>query len=742
MINVQKIKSKYQRLCTLVSNRRVKDAMDVLNDLVSESGFSDFFVQKEHLEHTYEQMLNYMLEGVQDPERDTVYKKLLTSILELADRVKDQLMENHSGWHTYILKQEVDRQQELTGKSVIETMDDLSFKRELDEMIDEGRVSPEATDERRRKLSMEIFRHLWLSNRYIEAENSLSSAVLSCRDFLWYEKTLYISGILLSGLRYWDEEKVHRLIDFAGEEDQEVSARAIVALVILLYRYDDRIEFYPNIVHRLRLIKDDLKLEQSFEKIALQLIRTRDTLEIGRKLQEDLMPEMAKLKPKLEDKLKMDDIRDELLEEGRNPDWESMFSESDDLYKKVDEFMKLQMEGADVYMTTFAHLKQFPFFNELTNWLVPFHKENPDLSEVYTSKSDVFDPDIFVDGLKNTPFLCNSDKYSFIFNIRYLPDDQKKMLSNAFLMEMEGLQEMISDEKVTSGDFTTRTVFIQYIQDLYRFFKISPFKNEFEDVFGGKLDLYKSWFFREIIENDSITSNIAEYLFEKDHFEEALDIFKMLLEEQPTDRELLEKAGYCYQKEGNYREAINYYTRIGLSGEQNMWTIKNLGICYRKINDYQSALDVYEKASSMQPDDQTTESLIGYCHLKLGNFQTALKHYFKIEYLNPGNKHILRPIAWCYFALGELKKSDKYFTRVFEQKPGYYDYINYGHVQWALGNKRDAVELYIQSLRDLNFGMEDFLKTMNDDQSILISNGINKKDIPLMLDYLHYRLVK
>jgi len=742
MINVQKIKSKYQRLCTLVSNRRIKDAMDVLNDLVSESGFSDFFVQKEHLEHTYEQMLNYMLEGVQDPERDTVYNKLLTSILELADRVKDQLMENHSGWHTYILKQEVDRQQELTGKSVIETMDDLSFKRELDEMIDEGRVSPEATDERRRKLSMDIFRHLWLSNRYIEAENSLSSAVLSCRDFLWYEKALYMSGILLSGLRYWDEEKVHRLIDFAGEEDQEVSARAIVALVILLYRYDDRIEFYPNIVHRLRLIKDDLKLEQSFEKIALQLIRTRDTLEIGRKLQEDLMPEMAKLKPKLEDKLKMDDIRDELLEEGRNPDWESMFSESDDLYKKVDEFMKLQMEGADVYMTTFAHLKQFPFFNELTNWLVPFHKENPDLSEVYTSKSDVFDPDIFVDGLKNTPFLCNSDKYSFIFNIRYLPDDQKKMLSNAFLMEMEGLQEMISDEKVTSGDFTTRTVYIQYIQDLYRFFKISPFKNEFEDVFGGKLDLYKSWFFREIIENDSITSNIAEYLFEKDHFEEALDIFKMLLEEQPTDRELLEKAGYCYQKEGNYREAINYYTRIGLSGEQNMWTIKNLGICYRKINDYQSALDVYEKASSMQPDDQTTESLIGYCHLKLGNFQTALKHYFKIEYLNPGNKHILRPIAWCYFALGELKKSDKYFTRVFEQKPGYYDYINYGHVQWALGNKRDAVELYIQSLRDLNFGMEDFLKTMNDDQSILISNGINQKDIPLMLDYLHYRLMK
>jgi len=683
-----------------------------------------------------------MLEGIQDPERDVVYRKLLTSILELADRVKDLLMEKHSGWHTYILKQEVDRQQELTGKRVIETMDDLSFKRELDDIIDEGRESPKATDESRRRLSMEIFKHLWLSNRYMEAEKSLASAILSCREFLWHEKALYISGILLSGLRYWDEEKVHRLIDFAGEEEQEVSARALVALIILLYQYDERIEFYPNIIHRLKLLKEDLKLDQNLEKIALQLIRTRDTLEIGRKLQEDLMPEMAKLKPKLEDKLKMDDIRDELLEEGRNPDWQSVFNESDDLYKKVDEFMKLQMEGADVYMTTFAHLKQFPFFNELTNWLVPFHRENPDLSEIYSSKSENFDPEIFVEGLKKTPFLCNSDKYSFIFNIRYLPEDQKKMLSNAFLMEMEGLQEMIADEQVTSGDFTTRTVFIQYIQDLYRFFKISPFKNEFEDVFGGKLDLYRSWFFREIIEDDSTPRNIAEFLFEKSHFEEARDLFNLLLEEKPADRELLEKAGYCYQKEGNYNEAIHYYKRIGLAGEQNLWTLKNLGICHRKLGDYQSALDVYERASNKQPDDQTIESLTGYCHLKLGDYKKALKHYFKIEYLNPGNQHILRPIAWCYFALGDLKKSDTYFAKVFELQPGYYDYINYGHVQWALGNKKDAVELYVQSLRDLNFEMKDFLKTMVEDQSLLIRNGINKKDIPLMLDYLHYRLMK
>jgi hypothetical protein len=38
--------------------------------------------------------------------------------------------------------------------------------------------------------------------------------------------------------------------------------------------------------------------------------------------------------------------------------------------------------------------------------------------------------------------------------------------------------------------------------------------------------------------------------------------------------------------------------------------------------------------------------------------------------------------------------------------------------------------------------MEEFLKTIEDDRELLVKNGISQKDIPLMLDYLHYRLMK
>jgi len=531
-------------------------------------------------------MLRYTLEGVHDPEREKIFGQLQRSILELADKVKVYLLKKFSGWHTFIIQNEVESKQKLTGKGVIESLDDLEFRAELDQIINEKKTTPQSTDIKRRELTMSVFKHLWLTDKYGEAELSLVKALVSCEDFTWYELSQHVVGILLSGLRYFDEEKFHKLIDFVDLEDKQVSGRALASLVILMNFYDHRLFLYPSIIQRLELMKENYDLENVLEQIILQLARTEDTVALGKKLHEDIIPEMSKLKPKLEDKLRMEDLQEEDSQGEKNPDWKEVFEDSDDLYKKVDEFMKLQMEGADVYMTTFARLKNFPFFNELTNWIVPFYEENPDLKEVYDLESDTFNPELFVAGLKKTPFLCNSDKYSFILNVKFLPDEQKGLLTSAFQMEMESMTEMISDEQLMDPRFERRLVFVQYIQDLYRFFKLSPFKFEFEDVFKRKLDALESYFFSQLVGDKAITRNIAEYFFEKQHYTQALNIFQKMLAEEPANSELLEKAGYCYQQEGKYHNAIAMYERIEDSKGMSAWVVKNLGFCYRKIGLY------------------------------------------------------------------------------------------------------------------------------------------------------------
>jgi len=739
MITVSRINNRYRLINSFIASGKVKDALEELRELVAQTGFGDYFTQLEYAESTYEQMLRYMLEGVNDPQRDMVYHKLLTSILELADQVRASLLQKHSGWHTYTLIEDLSREKKLTGKGVIESLDDLSFKSELDELLGERTQETVLNDQNRRRINQDIFRHLWLSDRYAEAENDLAQTVHASSEFKWHEKALTISAILLSGLRFWDEKKVHRLLDFAEAEEPEVAVRALISIFLLLYLYDRRIHLYPDIITRLHLFSEKTNLEKYLENTALQLIRTRDTLEIGRKVQEDLIPEMVKLKPDLEEKLSLEDLTAE--DEEGNPEWQSVFSESDEVYKKVEEFMQLQMEGADVYMTTFAHLKSFPFFNELTNWLIPFYNENPDLQEVYEEDSPEFDASLFIEGLKRTPFLCNSDKYSFILNVKYLPNDQKKMLSTAFAMEMEGLSEMVSDDDLLSGSFRERTIIVQYIQDLYRFFKISPFKNEFEDIFGGKLDVYNARFYKELVKNRDTTRNIAEYFFEKDHYDEAIDIFHLLLKDKPGDPELLEKAGFSHQKAGHYSEALDYYEKISLTTSPGLWVLKNMGRCYRHLEKFKEALDCYREIEKQNPDDDKNAALIAYCDMRTGNFDTALQLYFKLEFRNPGNMNLLRPIAWCYFALTDSAKAEKYFEKVLASSgSGYYDFVNSGHVKWALGKRKEAIDLYIRAVQDPACDIGKLLATLEEDKPLLLKNGVTAGDIPLMLDYLHYRL--
>ena len=109
---------------------------------------------------------------------------------------------------------------------------------------------------------------------------------------------------------------------------------------------------------------------------------------ITRKLQDEIIPEMLKLSPKLSKKINLNELTPEdLTGNEMNPEWESFFSDST-LGKKMVEFGELQQEGADVMHSTFVHLKNFPFFHELSNWLLPFTIEHSYFDDQFTPDNE------------------------------------------------------------------------------------------------------------------------------------------------------------------------------------------------------------------------------------------------------------------------------------------------------------------------------------------------------------------
>jgi tetratricopeptide (TPR) repeat protein len=122
------------------------------------------------------------------------------------------------------------------------------------------------------------------------------------------------------------------------------------------------------------------------------------------------------------------------------------------------------------------------------------------------------------------------------------------------------------------------------------------------------------------------------------------------------------------------------------------------------------------------------------------DFENALNYYYKVEFMAIENKKVLRPIAWCSFVLGKLENAKKYYERLIENDANKYDYMNMGHVEWCLGNQKAAIKHYKLSVTRGDNNFKSFQLGFEEDKQYLIKNGLEEKEIPLMLDYLKYQL--
>ena len=738
-MNATKVILQHKQLCKLVSEKKIKQSLDILNDMISISSFGDLRDEYDNIVLTYRNMLSYTIEGINDPERTKIYIKLIQSILVLADRLRQDILSRYSGWHTYWIMQQIQKEQKLTGKTLVETVDDLMFKSELDEWLKvSNEIIPDPESEisvKHKQLIRNIFNHLWLTDYYGDAESSLIKIIMSSGKFRWFESSIFVSAITLSSLRTFQSEKILYLTGFYEDGKEHIMERALSGLILNLHYYNSRILFYPEITSRITSMSKGARFKEHCRIIVLQTIRSRETENLSKKLHDEILPKVAKLKPRIEEKLDLDNILPTDKYEEKNPDWAAMFSDSEEIFKTMEELTKLQMEGADVYMSAFANLKHFDFFKDFQNWFVPFYPDHEIVNEIF--HDEILGPGTneLSEALYKTPFICNSDKYSLLLNLKYLPSAQKTMMLKIFRMELDGLRQMEGDEETTDPYRSFRTNVTQYLQDIYRFFKLSPYRKEFEDLFSGKLDIYNSEFFKMTCNACDAEAGLADYFFSKNYYSDALGLFLRQVKVRPADLQLYEKIGFCFQQEEDYVEALRYYRHAELI-ERKVWTLKKIGLCLRRLDKKEEALDYYLQAGEMDPENMHTAIMTGHSYLDLRDYEKALKYYFRVEYNDPGNLKILRPIAFCYFALGRFGESEKYYERLSSDKLNAHDYINKGHLALCRGRKKEAIDLYRLGLNSGEISKEEFMTIFEEDQTLLLSLGVNQEDLPILLDYL------
>jgi len=699
--------------------------------LVTQSKKGDLLIQFEHYQDTYQNILKYSFGAIKDPKKKEVYYHLLRSVIELADEARESIILSGLLLSYCSIRQNPENRWYIQPEEVKPFIEALRGEQLLRETDPEKEWN---LAERQKKMTR-LFNLLWLNNKYLDSETNLATLAIEVNSLPWWDQCLVISAITLSLQRFFDETKLTLLIEAYKQSADQVWQRALVGLLISLYQYHKRLFLYPKIKDALEQLTASHNIEKQTESIIIQFIKARDTEKIAKQFHDEIVPEMNRIQTRIYDKLDMKNLMQDPLSEDKNPDWEYVFNDSPDLANKLEELSKLQMEGSDVLMGTFSMLKQFDFFNKISNWFMPFHKDNPDLGEALKDDQGTFDAAGFAQNMEKSSVLCNSDKYSFCLNVNRMPTRERSMMASMFDMETKALEEIAHDDDILNKPTRERVIITQYIQDLYRFNKLYEFKHEFYDIFSTWTDFQNTGFFRWLIKDDSVVRNIGEFFFEREYYQDAIEVF-LQTDSLHENFEHWQKIAYSYQQLKNYQKALEYYLRADLADIKKSWNMKKVALCYRRLGNYQKALEYYTEAEKMEPDNLQLQANLAHTYFDMKDYENALKVYFKVEYLAPDNFKIMRPIAWCSFMLNKLDTAKKYFEKIPDAEINPNDLLNLGHIEWCLGNKQIAIECYQQCIQKSTYNFDWFSEEFMADSELIIRYGIDPIDIPLMLDYL------
>jgi len=263
----------YRKINQLIEQKRIKEAFEILSKLTSICHNTDFANRLENYRETYRNILTYTFEKGDDPEKQQVFNRLIKSILELSDEVKEEIIIQEGMLSHYKLMERYRRESEFKIEELQHWIKELLVRSEVEitgesvnESADNG--SKQTEDDTRSRLS-EFFKVFWLNNHLTESHINLLQKSRGNSDFPWYYKSLLVSALTMSLLRHFDIEKVKILFNVYEDQENRVWQRALVGILLVFYIHDNRLSFYPEIEQRIKLLKGNRHWNKTIESTVI-----------------------------------------------------------------------------------------------------------------------------------------------------------------------------------------------------------------------------------------------------------------------------------------------------------------------------------------------------------------------------------------------------------------------------------------------------------------------------------------
>ncbi|MDO5447169.1 MAG: hypothetical protein Q4F34_05265, partial [Prevotellaceae bacterium] len=345
----------------------------------------------------------------------------------------------------------------------------------------------------------------------------------------------------------------------------------------------------------------------------------------------------------------------------------------------------------------FSAMKRYPFFSTLSNWFCPFYTEHPDLQGIY--KGDI-SPKI-VNALLNAVPFCDSDKYSFALTmdvvVQKIPKQMLELLGTGELKSMEDYAQLPKFAILLRN----------YLQDLFRFFRLCPMNTKFVNIFDKEKCLFitnpvfsKCAFTRK-------TANVARLIKKNDNY----DYFEYLVLHASIETpDMLGIIANYHFGCGQIDVAERLFMELYKKNPESKTAIRGLARVYASAERYDEVLKMYELLEGIDPGKISTKLNIAVCMTHIDKTDEAIKMLAKLNYENPNHANILSCFGWAYLVSGNIDMAlKKYLSAVEAEDATTYDHFMLGIAYFCAGDIAKAADEIIQ-----DFLPEDTYDDVND----------------------------
>ena len=711
MMDINKAAELHTTVADLLRKEQLLTAYAKMKVLVEEAADWNLRSEYENMTETYQRMLDFIAQNMADPERGKMYLNLITKGLILNDRLL-RAIHIQVGTSLYY----------RTIRDLLRTPQMVSLYNAI-EWIRQS-IKADGDVSHNTEVQHRLFNALWTSDIWSPNDRTLVYELL--QELPENLAALSVSAITMGLMEMFDPQKYLFLFDAYAHPANIVNQRAVAGIALGCLMHDNRMRNNKEIRDCVKSFEENAAFKKDLQCAQMQILRSRETEKISKFMNEEFIPEMLKNPALKKDKTGLDSLA---IEDTMNPEWEKWI-ESKDVKSKMNIMNQLYTTGADIHMASFANMKNFPFFRNMSNWFLPFDPKHPDVA--FDNIGEETSGLKIVQQMVGGSEFCDSDCYSLYLFLTSLPQGTRQMMSQHMPTLTEEMQEQIKELYARQNDRSN--VCKKYTQNVYRFYKLFSRRHEFTDVFDEETNLQYCDTLHPLVSDSNHLHDVAMFLFSQKHYEEAEMMYASLEMTTIPTVEISQKRGFCLQQLKRYDEAIEQYENADLQHPNNLWNLTHLAQCCNYADQPEKAVQYYLKAEGISPDDLNLQLQTGNCLAKLGQYDEAFKRFFKVHYLDEKSTTVWRAIAWYSLMAGKMEQAERFYQMIEDNGGGdnASDLLNIGHMHWIKQDFSKATKYYKKCYQLA--GEDSFCEMLLSDADSLLLMNVPPMDVPLILD--------